>query len=79
MSDAVGSQWIEEIKKHVSTLSLPQLQFGINSPLTDEELWYRIMYNEKYENVISHRSVWRPKWTTETDPSARKLASFNEN
>lgn len=79
MSDAVGSQWIEEIKKHVSTLSLPQLQFDINSPLTDEELWYRIMYNEKYENVISHRSVWRPKWTTETDPSARKLASFNEN
>jgi asparagine synthase (glutamine-hydrolysing) len=79
MSDAVGSQWIDEIKKHVSTLSLPQLTFPINSPMTDEELWYRIMCNERYANVVSHRSIWRPKWTTEIDPSARKLANFNEH
>jgi len=78
MSDAVGSQWIQEIKRHVSTLKLPSLAFSSNSPMSDEELWYRIVYNERYKNVRSHRSIWRPKWTTEIDPSARKLPGFTE-
>ena len=80
MSDAVGTQWIDYIKAHVSTLILkPLVNISRNAPLTNEEHWYRQLYIQWYKNVISHQSIWRPKWTIETDPSARNLPCFVAN
>lgn len=57
-SDAVGYNWVDTIKER----------------LPEEENWYRKMFGVYYPNrshVITE--IWRPRWTTVKDPSARKL------
>lgn len=85
MSDAVGSQWIDAIREHVRDVVrdvvqdasvLPPRHLVINTPKSDEEMWYRQQFQAMYPTVVSHQTIWRPKWTTETDPSARKLPTF---
>ena len=81
MSDAVGSQWIDAIREHVrevriQEVTLPPHNILVNPPKSDEEMWYRKQFQAMYPTVVSHQTIWRPKWTTETDPSARKLPTF---
>lgn len=83
MSDAVGSQWIDAIRKHVrdnvgdcDVSALPPRNMLINPPKSNEEMWYRQQFQAIYPVVTSHQTIWRPKWTSQTDPSARNLPSF---
>jgi asparagine synthase (glutamine-hydrolysing) len=85
MSDAVGYSWVDFIKKFAEEYYCMIDNHDdetITKPLTCEESWYRFIFNSFYENskkVQSIQSIWRPLWTTETDPSARKLKQFQEN
>jgi len=82
MSDAVGTNWVDEIKKYAENevddamfQSTRIKSHGHNTPLTKEEALYRSifwrMYGKDNDHLISE--IWRPKWTTITDPSARLL------
>jgi asparagine synthase (glutamine-hydrolysing) len=48
---------------------------GKNAPLTKEEAHYRELFWFKFCSKNDHliSEIWRPKWTTVTDPSARLL------
>ena len=86
MSDAVGTNWVDEIKKHAEDV-VDDILFketkvrasGHNVPLTEEEALYRDifwkMYGKESDHLISE--IWRPKWTNVTDPSARLLIEKN--
>lgn len=86
MSDAVGTNWVDEIKKHAEDV-VDDILFketkvrasGHNVPLTKEEALYRDifwkMYGKESDHLISE--IWRPKWTNVTDPSARLLIEKN--
>lgn len=82
MSDAVGTNWVDELRKHTERITTEDtfsttkmMTHGHNPPLTKEEAHYRdlfwMMYGYKNDHLISE--IWRPKWTTVTDPSARLL------
>ena len=86
MSDAVGTNWVDEIKKHAEreiddgTFNEIRMKSrGHNTPLTKEEALYRQlfwrMYGKDNDHLISE--IWRPKWTKITDPSARLLIEKN--
>jgi asparagine synthase (glutamine-hydrolysing) len=53
---------------------------GKNTPLTKEEAFYReefwFKFCSKNDHLISE--IWRPKWTTIKDPSARLLIENNQ-
>jgi asparagine synthase (glutamine-hydrolysing) len=86
MSDAVGTNWVDEIKKYAED-EVDDTLFretraksrGHNTPLTKEEALYRNifwkMYGKDNDRLISE--IWRPKWTNVTDPSARLLIEKN--
>lgn len=84
MSDAVGYSWVDFIKQYVNKLELNTESFNHsryddfekNKPMSKEELWYRIIYTNMFGKVDTLKYIWRPKWTNETDPSARKLKQF---
>jgi asparagine synthase (glutamine-hydrolysing) len=82
MSDAVGYSWVDYLKEISSEKVKNKLnEYKINTPLTDEELWYRNLYQSFYgETIVSHEGIWRPLWNPEgiTDPSARMLKNFKE-
>jgi len=82
MSDAVGTNWVDAIKncaeKSVSSKEFHMISErarGYNVPLTKEEVMYRNIFWQNFgkdsDYLISE--IWRPKWTTITDPSARLL------
>lgn len=82
MSDAVGTDWVAQIKeyaeKDVSDGQFKEIRAKCrhhNVPLTKEEALYRSifwkMYGKDNDHLISE--IWRPKWTTVKDPSARLL------
>jgi asparagine synthase (glutamine-hydrolysing) len=82
MSDAVGTNWIDTIKTHAEKNVSPkefrmisERACGYNIPLTKEEAMYRNIFWQNFgrdsDYLISE--IWRPKWTTITDPSARLL------
>jgi asparagine synthase (glutamine-hydrolysing) len=86
MSDAVGTNWVDEIKKYAegeiddATFSEIRMKSNYhNVPLTKEEALYRQvfwrMYGRENDHLISE--IWRPKWTKVTDPSARLLIEKN--
>jgi asparagine synthase (glutamine-hydrolysing) len=86
MSDAVGTNWVDEIRKYaednVDDMCLrdtKKMTHGHNTPLTKEEAMYRNifwkMYGKDNDHLISE--IWRPKWTKITDPSARLLIEKN--
>jgi len=80
-SDAVGYSWIGEIKEHAEYLIndeefevIKNKANGVNVPLTKEEAMYRKIFWKHFGNndhILD--TVWRPKWTNETDPSAQYL------
>lgn len=86
MSDAVGYSWVDAIKDHVKNQKITIESFNDskyndyskNKPLNEEELWYRMIYTSLFPNTDCIGGIWRPQWTMETDPSARKLKQFLE-
>lgn len=82
MSDAVGTNWVAQIKeyadKDVSDDQFKEIRTKCryhNVPLTKEEALYRSMFWKMYGKDNDHliTEIWRPKWTTVKDPSARLL------
>lgn len=79
MSDAVGYSWVDRLRLAAAPTASDTI-YEENPPLTPEERWYREIFHEYYDDWdCSHKSIWRPRWTEETDPSARKLSVFSEN
>jgi asparagine synthase (glutamine-hydrolysing) len=82
MSDAVGTNWVDEIKRYAEN-NVDDLLFketrlkarGHNVSLTKEEALYRNMFWKMYGQSNDHliSEIWRPRWTNITDPSARLL------
>jgi asparagine synthase (glutamine-hydrolysing) len=76
-SDAVGYSWVEEIKKYSENVEIHAdfSELEHNPPSTNEEKMYRQFFWENYltyrDNLISE--IWRPKWTEQSDPSAKYL------
>jgi asparagine synthase (glutamine-hydrolysing) len=84
-SDGVGYTWVTRLKQYaaekVSDLRFQcaSLEYPNNTPLSKEEYLYRSIFEKLFPNrhdVIPH--MWRPRWTTVTDPSAT-LLSVHEN
>jgi asparagine synthase (glutamine-hydrolysing) len=77
-SDAVGYDWVDYIRDVTSTFMENSAVYEHNQPVTNEEMCYRRAF-EKFYPGRAHLigELWRPKWTTETDPSARKLNIFS--
>jgi asparagine synthase (glutamine-hydrolysing) len=78
MSDAVGYNWVDGIKEHASKLHLNGVDplWTHNVPQTSEEKLYRMIFTSHFgqqDHLISE--IWRPRWTTILDPSARHLTS----
>jgi len=88
MSDAVGYSWITEVKKYAEE-AVTDSDFAKivsetknhNPPLSKEEALYRRMFwatmGLSNDHLISE--IWRPRWTSETDPSAAKLEIHQDN
>ena len=80
MSDAVGYSWVDALKEFTQKTQQDTnfQKYSINTPISDEEMYYRQVYHELFGNrVITHRNIWRPRWTRIMDPSARQLNVFN--
>ena len=85
MSDAVGTGWVGALRAHTKEImsdkmfEITQGMCPHNTPLTKEEAYYRELFwthfGSRNDHLISE--IWRPKWTTETDPSARLLIEKN--
>ena len=86
MSDAVGTNWVDSVKKYAENEidsktyhDIVTKSNGHNIPLTKEESLYRSifwrMYGRGNDHLISE--IWRPRWTNITDPSARLLIEKN--
>jgi asparagine synthase (glutamine-hydrolysing) len=79
MSDAVGYAWVDFLRDHAKKRNHDNRVYTVNPPMTDEERWYRDLFHKHYpidKDVVSHESIWRPKWTANvTDPSARQLSN----
>jgi asparagine synthase (glutamine-hydrolysing) len=78
MSDAVGSTWIDSIKKYASTITCSNV-YGKNKPLSNEEYLYRELYHSLFDHHDNVSHIWRPKWTIHSDPSGALLSHFNDN
>jgi asparagine synthase (glutamine-hydrolysing) len=80
-SDAVGSEWVDALRTIGDTMgdehfkNIQTICRGKNVPLTKEEARYRELFWFKFCSKNDHliSEIWRPKWTTVTDPSARLL------
>lgn len=86
MSDAVGPNWVNEVKKYaektVQDEAFQRIRAkskGHNTPLTKEEALYRTIFWKYYGQDSDHliSEIWRPKWTKIKDPSARLLIEKN--
>lgn len=81
-SDGVSSKeksWFEILTTKYNSLSIPdKLDRDNNPPYTKESTYYRLvfenLFKERNDNVIPR--YWLPSWTTEKDPSARKLTEI---
>ena len=88
MSDAVGYAWVKAVKafaeKDMSDQEFEQIKEdtgGHNVPLTKEEALYRRIFWKRFGRNCDHliSEIWRPKWTTQTDPSATQLKIHEVN
>ena len=86
MSDAVGTSWVDGIKMYAEMtvsdsefMEIRNKSMYHNTPLTKEEALYRKIfwtyYGTDHDHLISE--IWRPKWTSITDTSARLLIEKN--
>lgn len=82
MSDAVGYSWIDYVRENsrakleaMDEFYEDEFDIEVNTPLSVEEHLYRCLFHSmfKHVNVVAHDTIWRPKWTTVVDPSARQL------
>jgi asparagine synthase (glutamine-hydrolysing) len=81
-SDAVGYGWVDHAHSHaekvLSDIKFETIQIEAdnhNTPTTKEEALYRHLFWKFYGSRNDHTisEIWRPKWTSVTDPSARKI------
>jgi len=79
-SDAVGYNWVSEIKKFTESqfsdaaLELSKFQYINHTPTTKEGLYYRKIFEHYYPNQSQLiGKFWLPKWTDVSDPSATLL------
>jgi asparagine synthase (glutamine-hydrolysing) len=88
MSDAVGYAWVTAVKKYAEDVirddefeDIKKMARGHNVPLTKEEALYRKIFWLNFGNDKDHliSEIWRPKWTTQTDPSATQLSVFSSS
>lgn len=87
MSDAVGYNWVDFIRKYANAnisdnefeteLKVRKLHTK-NSPVSKEELMYRRIYEKYFGNNDLLPHVWRPKYTNILDPSAKMLPVFKD-
>jgi asparagine synthase (glutamine-hydrolysing) len=77
MSDAVGREWVTTVKQYADKYTWMGNFDALthNPPLTNEEKMYRRIFWQVFGTENDHliSEIWRPKWTTETDPSAALL------
>jgi len=82
-SDAVGYNWVEELKKfcYSKCLDYDNSEFEHNKPDTEESYYFRKLYSNFYgeNNAKLLPNMWRPLWTDETDPSATLLKSHSKD
>ncbi|AUT19152.1 hypothetical protein DSLPV1_181 [Dishui lake phycodnavirus 1] len=80
-SDAVGEAWVRRLRDlgdNISDTMMDNIRLmcrGQNEPRTKEEAYYRDIFWSFYGSVNDSliREYWRPRWTHQTDPSARLL------
>ena len=77
MSDAVGHSWVDAIKQHCANIK-QEVAYNKNPPLSNEEYFYRTIYHHHFGTTDNVKSIWRPQWTNETDPSASLLDIFTQ-
>lgn len=82
MSDAVGYSWVDFVRQFTSQMisdkEFQDFKRDKNSPMTKEEMYYRVIYESQFGGTFDNvPHVWRPKWTNQTDPSAKLLSHFN--
>ena len=72
--------WFQVILDHVNSIISDsefeerRRKFAVNRPISKEGYWFRAIYEKFYGGrgaVVPY--IWRPKWTTEKNPSARLL------
>ena len=89
-SDAVGYNWVTKIKEYTNEnyklenyeSELENENFVYNKPDTPEGLYYRILFNKNYDNMLDQKliqEIWKPLWTEVTDPSATFLNSHQKD
>lgn len=74
-SDAVGYSWVDRIRDYTHTNATAEEFKVVNSPTTPEEIVFRTKFWDLFGMNVDHliKEIWRPKWTTVKDPSARHL------
>ena len=80
-SDAVGEDWVRRLRNlgdSISDTMMDNIRLmcrGHNEPRTKEEAFYREHFWSEFGSMNDSliREYWRPRWTTQTDPSARLL------
>ena len=78
MSDAVGYSWVDHLKTIAPDAS--DIHYLVNTPASKEEAWYRKVFHKHFgDKVTTHNSIWRPKWSSVMDPSARALHVHDSN
>ena len=82
-SDAVGYNWVEELKKfcYRKFVDFDNSEFEHNKPDTEESYYFRKLFNNFYgeNNTKLLPNMWRPLWTDVTDPSATLLKSHTKD
>ncbi|KAF8252892.1 glutamine-hydrolyzing asparagine synthase [Wilcoxina mikolae CBS 423.85] len=81
-SDGVGYGWIDILKdtaeKMVTDEQLknPKPEWEADVPDTKEAYWYRCMFDEQFPAQCAPTVMrWTPKWSNQTDPSGRAIAT----
>ena len=80
-SDAVGKAWVSRLRElgdNISDSMMDGIRLmcrGQNEPRTKEEAFYREIFWSHFGSVNDSliREYWRPRWTEQSDPSARLL------
>jgi len=81
-SDGVGYGWIDILKDTAAAqitdeqLANPKPEWGSDIPDTKEAYWYRLMFDEQFPSQCAETVMrWTPKWSNQTDPSGRAIAT----
>jgi len=81
-SDGVSGNsgsWFEIIKEKVKELGVNNVDTNINSPTTDEQRYYRNIFDKEYPDcadIVPY--FWMPKYVNATDASARSLELYQD-